>query len=161
MFFLSPWSLLWLATIPVLIQLWRMVSVRRRVVIPSLVPFEHLAQRTPKRRGRLVVNLLFWLQLAALIGLAAALAQPILVRPHARLTLAVLDTSASMTATDAFERARRALLAYVAAKPPASQLFIVTTAPVLPLLPQPTSDPVAVTRALDALRRALRTRAGA
>ncbi|OGX40177.1 MAG: hypothetical protein A3C53_07530 [Omnitrophica WOR_2 bacterium RIFCSPHIGHO2_02_FULL_68_15] len=152
MSFLSPWSLLWLASIPVLVWLWRLVSVRRRVVVPSLVPFEHLVARTPKRRGRLAVNALFWLQLGALAGLAAALAQPILFRPSAKLTLVILDTSASMTANDAFDRARRALLAHLAGKPPTAQVFVVATAPVLPLLPQPTSDALVLTRALEALR---------
>ncbi len=149
---LSPWALLWLGSVPVLLWLWRLVSVHRRVVVPSLVPFEHLVARTPKRRGRLAVNALFWLQLAALIGLAVALAQPILFRPHAKVTLVILDTSASMNAGDTFDRARRTLLAHLAGKPPTAQLFVVTTAPVLPLLPQPTSDALVLTRALDTLR---------
>ena len=152
MSFLAPWSLLWLGAIPALLWLWRLVSVRRRVVVPSLVPFERLVARTPKRRGRLIVNALFWLQLAALIGLTLALAQPVLFQQHARLVLAILDTSASMTAGDTFEQARRALLVQLAGKPPTAQILIVTTAPVLPLLSQATSDPVALTRALEAAR---------
>jgi hypothetical protein len=152
MSFLNPWSLLWLASIPVLIQLWRLVSVRRRVVVPSLIPFEHLAARTPKRRGRLAVNALFWLQLAGLTGLALALAQPVIFRPREKLTLVLLDTSASMTAGDAFETARRSLMSRVARKSPTEQLFIMTTAPVLPLISQATSDGIALTRALEALK---------
>lgn len=149
MSFLSPVSLLWLAAIPVLVYLWRIVSTRRRIAVPSLVPFESLLRRSPTRRGRLVVNVLFWLQCAALVGLALALARPVVFKRPAKLTLAILDTSASLLAGNGFERARGALLAHVAAKRPTEEVFIVTTSPVRPLLPRPTSDTVALTRAIN------------
>ena len=152
MSFLSPLGLLWLAAIPVLIHLWRIVSTRRRVAVPSLVPFESLLRRSPTRRGRLVVNILFWLQCAALAGLALALARPVVFKRPAKLTLAILDTSASLLAGNRFERARGALLAHVAAKRPTEELFIVTTAPVRPLLSRPTSDAVLLTRAINGVQ---------
>ena len=54
----------------------------------------------PANRGitLLVVNLLFWLQLAALLGSVLALARPQLIRPGSQTTLVILDTSASMAA---------------------------------------------------------------
>ena len=156
MTFLSPLGLLWLFSIPVLVWLWRMSATRRQIQVPSLIPFERLLKRPPRRRTRLVVNVLFWLQLAALIGLALALARPVIVRRRARTVLAVLDTSASMSAgrrgSSAFERARQALLAAVAGKSPAEQWFLMTTSPVAPLTPQPTSDGVALARALHEVR---------
>ncbi len=153
---LSPWSLVWLGSIPLLLWLWRLASTKRQIRIASLVPFEHLLRRAPQGRARLVVTALFWLQLAALIVLALALARPVLLRPRANTILAILDTSASMGAkhrgTSAFDQAKRALLTRVARKSPADQMMVMTTSPVTPLTPQPTSDPVALTRAIEGLR---------
>jgi len=152
---LSPWSLLWLASVPVLVWLWRMTSSRRQVRVSSLVPFEHLLRRPPRFRSRLFVNVLFWLQLAALIGLAAALSQPVVFGRPARRILAVLDTSASLAAPDggasAFERARRALLGRIARKAARDEMLIMTTAPVEAATPKPTSDAAALSRAVRAL----------
>ncbi|MBI2495056.1 MAG: VWA domain-containing protein, partial [Candidatus Omnitrophica bacterium] len=114
MHLLSPLGLLGLLSLPVLLWLWRLSAARRPVHVPSLIPFEHLLRRQPRRRTRLVVNGLFWLQLAALAGLALALAQPVVFQRQANTSLIVLDTSASMGArwkgSTAFEHARRALL---------------------------------------------------
>ncbi|MBI4343090.1 MAG: VWA domain-containing protein, partial [Candidatus Omnitrophica bacterium] len=149
---LSPLGLLWLVSIPILCWIWRFTATQHRRQVPSLVPFERLLKRPPKRLTRLVVNTLFWLQLAALLGGALALAQPALVRPPSRTTLVVLDTSASMGAvsgsTSALERAKRALLRRVARKRPTEQLFLVATSPLSPLTPQPTSDAAALRRAI-------------
>lgn len=161
MTFLAPGALIWLASIPVLLWLWRLASTRRQSLIPSLIPFEHLLRRAPKRRSRLVVTLLFWLQLAALLGLTAALARPVLMRPRARTVLVLLDTSASMGArapglfgggATAFERAQRALLSRLARKSPADQWLVVTTAPVASLTPQPTSDAATLRQAIERAR---------
>ncbi len=150
---LSPFGLLWLGAIPVLLWLWRLASTHRHVQVPSLIPFEHLVKRQARRRHHLAVNALFWLQLLALIGAAIALAGPVLLRPQAKTTLVVLDASASMAAGGSngsiFERAKQAVLTRVVRKAGADQFLIVASAPVSPLTPQPTADPVALTRALD------------
>jgi len=149
---LTPWALVWLASVPALVWLWRFAATRRQVPIPSLIPFERLLARPPKRVSRVVVNLLFWLQLAALIALALALAQPVMFQPRAKTLLAVLDTSASMAAgprgAEAFEEGRQALLWRIAKKAPTEQVFIMRTAPGGPLTPQPTSDAVSLLQAV-------------
>ena len=152
---LSPWSLLWLGSIPVLVWLWRLASTHRRTTIPSLIPFEHLLKRSSLRRRRLVTNLLFWLQLAALSLLTPALARPAVVQRQGDLILAVLDTSASMGAREGgssvFEQAKQALLSRLAARPSKDRIFVVTSAPVKPLFIQPTSDRAALTQAVREL----------
>lgn len=156
MMLLNPLALLWFGSIPVLLWLWRLASTHRRTRIPSLVPFERLVKRQSRHRTRLVVSLLFWMQLAALCGLTLALAQPVIKQPHTRVLFMVVDTSASMGArsndSSALERARRALLARIARKAPTEEGFIMITSPVTAVTPQPTSDGVALTRAVQGLR---------
>ena len=153
---LSPLALLWLGAIPVLLWLWRLASTHRQVQVPSLVPFEHLLKRPPRRRTRLLVNALFWLQLAALIGLALVLAQPALVAKRAKTILAVLDTSASMSArlhgASRFEQAKQSLLTQIARKAITDEWLVMTTAPVSAITPHPTSDGTVLARAIHALR---------
>lgn len=153
---LSPWALLWLGSIPVLVWLWRRTSTRRQIRVPSLIPFEHLLRRPPRHRSRLVVNVLFWLQLGALISLALAMAQPILSTRRARTTLVILDTSASMGASlrgsSALAHAQRALAERIARAAPTEQFFLVTTSPVSAITQRPTSDRLALRQAVQALR---------
>ena len=108
---LSPLALLWLGSVAALLWLWRLSATRRQTRVPSLVPFVHLLRRPPHRRSRLFINLLFWLQLAALIILAFVLAQPVWFRPATKTVLVIVDTSASMEARlrgpSAFTRAIR------------------------------------------------------
>ena len=151
MSFLAPWALVWLGSIPVLLWLWRLSSTKRQVRVSSLIPFERLLKRAPKRRTRLVVTLLFWLQLAILLGLILAVSRPMVFQRRARTILVVLDTSASMDAGGTFEQAKAALLTRLARKGPTDQAFVMTTSPVAPLTPRPTSDTVALTRAAQAL----------
>jgi hypothetical protein len=136
MSFLSPWALLWLGTVPVLLWLWRLASTNRRITIPSLVPFEHLMRRAPIRRSRLVVNALFWLQLAALLLLTASLLQPVLFRRSAKTILIVVDTSASMGAQRVFEQATRKLRERIA-RAGAADFYVMSSAPVQLLTEQP------------------------
>ena len=149
MTFFSPFQLLWLATIPVLLWLWRLAAAQRTVRIPSLVPFEHLMQRLARRRRQLVVNALFWLQAAAIVLLAAALARPALWQRRARTVLVVLDTSASMGAVQRgstlWARGTRQLLARLRATRGDRVLFM-TTAPVRALSPEPLRDPAQIAR---------------
>jgi hypothetical protein len=144
MTFLAPLGLIWLASLPVWVWLWRLSASRRVVRVPSLVPFEHLVRRQARRRTRLVVNSLFWLQLAALLALILAIARPALLRPHVRRWLVIVDTSASMAArrgsTTAMARARQAARDQIRRKAAADAVLLMTTAPVHAVTPRPTSD---------------------
>ena len=141
---LLPWALLWLGTIPVLVWLWRYATSTRQIPIASLIPFEHLVRRPLNKRTRLDVNVLFWLQLAVLGFIALALAEPILMGARAKTTVVLLDTSASMGATTGgaapLQHAKYHLLARIARKGGLERFFLVTTAPVNVLTPEPTSD---------------------
>ena len=156
MSFLSPWALLWLASIPVLVWLWRLASTRRQLRVASLVPFEQLLKRPPRRRSRLFVNVLFWLQLAALLLLTLALMQPIVFARRAKTTLVLVDTSASMGAEvrgrSVFDRARQRLRGRLARKAHADRWLVVASAPASALSAQPTGDPVQLGQAIDALQ---------
>src|SRR3989338_1250908 len=142
MSFLEPAALWWLAGVPVLVWLGRLAATRRQWKVPSLVPFEHLLARASLRRRLLSVNPLFCLQLVALLLLAVALAQPVVERPRGRTVLAVLDTSASMGAGDAFDRARRLLRGRLARLGARDQVLLITTAPIRPvtLTPIPAAE---------------------
>ncbi len=154
MTFATPAGLLWLLSVPVLVWLWRLASTQRQFHIPSLIPFEHLVKRPPRRRSRVVVNRLFWLQLAALLAAALALAQPLWFQRRAKTVLVILDNSASMGArlrgSTAFDRAVGAVGSRLRRKAPADRWLLMTTSPVEPLAREPSSDG-------DALRRALET----
>lgn len=156
MSFLSPLALLWLVSIPVLLWIWRFAATHRQISIPSLVPFEHLLRRPPRRRTRLLVNTLFWLQLAALILLVLALVQPVIVQPRPKTILAVLDTSASMSGRlrgpSRFELAKRQLARRIARKAPQDQYFIVSTAPVTAVTPEPSGESARLGQVVDAVR---------
>ncbi len=142
--FLAPLGFLWLGSIPVFIWLWRLASSNRQTKVASLIPFEHLIRRTSTRRRRLVINWLFWMQLAALLIAALALSQPLVSVVRGKTILAILDTSASMGAAHgpsaAFEQAKQAMIQRLARKAPADQVLLMTTAPAVPLTPEPVTD---------------------
>jgi len=144
MTFLSPIALCWLASIPVLVWLWRFTASRHRTVIASLVPFQHLMRKAAKRRTRVLPNLLFWLQLLILALAALALADPALPPRPMRTLLVLLDTSASMGAMDdggtPFGRARALLDRRLAEKSADERVVIMTTAPVNPVTQAPEAD---------------------
>lgn len=129
MSFLAPWAFLAALSIPALIWLWRFSATQHRTVVPSLAPFAHLLRRPPSRRTRLLVNALFWLQLAALILLTAALAEPVRLGRHPRTTLVLLDTSASMRAGSAWPKATQGALSWLARRGPDERVVVVQTAP--------------------------------
>jgi hypothetical protein len=153
---LSPFALIGLGSLPVLLWLWRLAGTQRQIRIPSLVPFEHLLRRAPRRRTRLVVNTLFWLQLAALLLLALALARPVIMQRRPKTVLAVLDTSASMGAKSRgpsrFEQAMRQLQRRISRKAPQDQWFIVATAPVAAVTPEPSDDAGPLRQAVERVR---------
>ncbi len=144
MTFLLPLALAWLGSIPVLIWLWRHAASRRQIRIPSLVPFEHLLRRAPTHRTRLIVNWLFWLQLACLALTAFALSEPVWIGHRARTTLAIIDTSASMAASlggpSPFQQAKQELLARIGRKGTRERFFLIASAPATPLTMQPITD---------------------
>ena len=152
---LSPLSLFWLASVPALVWLWRFASSRHQTRIPSLIPFEHLLRRPPTRRTRVLVNVLFWLQLIALVLLAFALAEPVWQGRRSSTILAVLDTSASMGASGGgaspFQRATRDLLSRIDRQFPPARFLVVTTSPVRLLTPEPTSDAAELHRLIEAV----------
>lgn len=152
----SPLALAWLASLPILLWLWRLFATRRQVRIPSLVPFEHLLRRALRRRTRLVVNVLFWLQLAALTGLTGALAGPVVFPRQARTILVVVDTSASMAARrlggTVFDHAKRRLLDRLRRTHSADQVFLVASAPVAAITEQPERDQAELADAVERLR---------
>ena len=147
---------MWLWSIPVLVWLWRLASTRRQLRVASLVPFEQLLKRPPRRRSRLFVNVLFWLQFAVLLLLALALTQPVMFVRRAKTTLVLIDTSASMGAQvrgrSVFEQARQRLRGRLTRKAHADQWLMVASAPVSALTAQPTADTVALGQAIDALQ---------
>lgn len=151
MTFLSPLAVLWLASLGPLIWLWRLAATRQQVEVPSLAPFEHLLRRPPQRRRRLMVNRLFWLQVAALVVGTMALMRPQWWGHPAQTTLIVLDTSASLGARagagSVFEEAKRRARSYIDAV--RGPRFVVTTAPVVPLTPEPASDASEARGAVD------------
>jgi len=153
MSFLMPWGLAALASIPALIWLWRFAASRQQTVLPSLVPFEHLLRRPPTRRTQLLVNLLFWLQAAALLLASLALAEPALLTARTRTVLVLLDTSASMAASvggpSPFQRATRALSSRLARKRPGERFFVVGTAPVRAITEAPSSDAMVLRQQVD------------
>lgn len=153
---LSPLALLWLLGIPVLVWLWRLAAAQRRTTVSSLAPFEHLLKRAPRHRSRLTVNLLFWLQLAGLAGVALALARPVIQSRSGATVLAILDTSAGLEARQrggtAFKRAQGALRSRLARKAPMTRVLLVTTAPPAAVTGEPTSDGLALNAAVDAQR---------
>jgi hypothetical protein len=107
----------------------------------SLAPFAHLLRRASARRTRLVVNVLFWLQLCILLFLALALANPVLFQRQAKTILVIMDTSASMAADwqgeSVFERAKQRLLERLARKGRADHVLVMASTPVTALTAGP------------------------
>jgi len=152
--FLFPLGLAWLASVPVLVWLWRYATSKHQIRVSSLVPFAHLLRRRPARRQRVVVNWLFWLQAACLVLIALALAEPAF-RGHAtRTVLLILDTSASLQATHRgsplLSAAKARLLSRIAHLGSRERALLVTTAPVRALTPEPTGDRFALQQLVGA-----------
>jgi hypothetical protein len=101
---LAPMSLAFLGLLPVIVLLYFLKLKRREEPVSSTYlwkrTIEDLRVNAPLQRLR--QNLLLWLQLALLALLVLALARPALtVRSGGgRRTICLIDTSASMTATD-------------------------------------------------------------
>ena len=103
--FFSPWNLLWL--LPLLggiLALWMLRRKRQEVTVSSLFLWQALLQDTQADRPfqRLRRNLLLFLQLLAAFLLIFAFARPFVYGRGltGRTLVVILDTSASMAATD-------------------------------------------------------------
>jgi Ca-activated chloride channel family protein len=102
MTFSSPWSLLWLLAVPVLVALYVWHQQRReryaeRWASPGLLP--NLVDRFPGRRRYIPIAIL----LAALAALIVGVARPhatVSVRREEATVMLAIDTSRSMGATD-------------------------------------------------------------
>lgn len=101
---LSPWWLLLVPLLYVVIILHTLHPERHRVLVPSTLLWQRVLRElaADARWRRLVANLLLLCQLAALACLILALTQPALLLPasRGRHDVILIDTSASMKATD-------------------------------------------------------------
>ncbi|MBK9944851.1 MAG: VWA domain-containing protein [Kouleothrix sp.] len=99
MSFLLPLGLLALLTLPIIVVLHLLRERRRRVAVPSLMHWQHLARRqTAERVRRLPLTLLLLLHLLAATLLGLALGRPQIAgrAGGARQLAVVLDLSTSM-----------------------------------------------------------------
>lgn len=156
----APAALWWLVLVPLVVLLYMLRARREPRVVSSTLLWERavrdLAARMPVRRFER--NLLLLLQVLAIAALALALARPSIALPG--LTgdgvVLVVDTSASMQATDvqpsrlaAAQQQARTLLAGLSSRQPVA-LITAGARPVL--LVEFTTNHAALGRALDRLR---------
>lgn len=106
---LYPLSLGMLVALPIILWLHLRRRRPRRVLVPALAPWLHLAAAAPPRRKRVPPSLLLLMHLlaAALLGLAAAGPRLAGKPGQARDRALVLDLSASMTAEGRWAEAQR------------------------------------------------------
>ncbi|NLN19123.1 MAG: VWA domain-containing protein [Firmicutes bacterium] len=101
---LSPWWLLLLPLLYLVIILHTLHPQHHRVLISSVLLWERVRRQlaADARWRRLVANLLLLVQLLALFSLILALAHPAFLRSASRLRqdIVLIDTSLSMNATD-------------------------------------------------------------
>lgn len=120
MSFLNPWAFLLLAAVPALVLLYFLKLKRPTVRVPSTLLWQKMIedQRVNSPFQRLRRSLLLLLQLLALLAAIAALTRPLLrARPTVGESLiAILDTSASMSAVEENGRTRLELAKAALAK---------------------------------------------
>ena len=160
MSFLNPAAFLFLLSLP-LILLFHLLRIRRQEVAVSSTRFWSEAQRdqrasAPFRRFRM--NLLFLLQVLAVLALTAALARPYrTVELHGdERTVLVLDTSASMKAEDVpggrFAAARAEALRLLADLGPGQSAAVIAAGREARVAAPFTEDRGALRRALECVR---------
>ncbi len=156
----APAALWWLVLVPLVVLLYMLRARREPRVVSSTLLWERaardLAARMPVRRFER--NLLLLLQVLAIALLALALARPSIALPglSGNGVVLVVDTSASMQATDvqpsrlaAAQKEARVLLAGLSPRQPVA-LLTAGARPVL--LVEFTTDRTALARALGSLR---------
>lgn len=128
----QPLGLLLGGTIAVLVLLYLRQRHRQSEAVPSLYLWRSLVDDPPRAR-RFQPDILFLLQLLALLALTLGVARPYLIeptaRPAARHTILVIDTTASTQAIDVapsrFDAARGLARARVDAMSPDDQAVII------------------------------------
>lgn len=133
--FLHPAALLFGLLWAVLIALYLWQRQRRRVDVPSLLLWQDVPEEIV-RSSRFTPDLLFFLQLAALTLLIAALAQPYFERasagPQPARHVFVLDNSASMAAREGrstrFDGARAAISERIGSLRDVDEIMLMTAA---------------------------------
>ncbi|GIW40752.1 MAG: VWA domain-containing protein [Candidatus Binatia bacterium] len=146
---------LWLGSLVALLVLFYLLErLRRKVLVPSLVLWEHL-EPDPLARRRFRPDWLFALQLAALLAVVGALGRPFFrggASPPAPREILVLDASASMKAREGkstrFEVAKRRAARIVQAWPPAAEGMLLLAGRVPEIRSGPTTDRAALLRSL-------------
>lgn len=102
--FTTPLALLGLLFVPAVVAMYLLRLRRTETVVPSTLLWQRLAADTEANAPwqRLRRSLLFLLQLLLVVALAVLAARPFLERPAglARDLIVIVDTSASMSATD-------------------------------------------------------------
>jgi hypothetical protein len=134
--FLSPWGLLGLIAIPLILLLYILKQKREKLTVSSLVLWQQVLRdmqaRTPWQKLR--KNLLMFLQLLAALLLVLALAGLALQFFHGdrESVILVIDTSLSMSSTDIqptrLNAAKKDALQYVKELPNNSRITVVTIA---------------------------------
>jgi Ca-activated chloride channel family protein len=156
--FSSPWSLLWLLAIPVLVAVYLWHQRRRerfaeRWASPGLLP--NLVDRFPGRRRYLPIAILLAALAALIVGVARPHATVSVKREEATVMLAI-DTSRSMGATDInpsrLAAAQNAANRLVDIVPKKFRVGIVSFSTRAQLALAPTTDRSLVREALGALK---------
>jgi Ca-activated chloride channel homolog len=158
MSFGSPWTLLWLLAIPVLVGAYLLRERRRdrfagRWTTPALLP--NLVDRAPGRKRHLPVAILLVALAALIVGVARPHATVSVPREEATVLLA-MDTSRSMGATDItptrLVAAQAAASHFVDLVPKKFRIGVISFSSRAQLALAPTDDRALAQRAIATLR---------
>src|SRR5580765_3025160 len=157
--FASPLALLGLLFVPAVVAMYLLRLRRRETIVPSTLLWQRLAAdveaNAPWQKLRRSLLLLLQLLLVAILALLAA--RPFLERPAglAHDIVLVLDTSASMAATDVtpnrLEAAKVAALEALRDLPAGGKVSVVTADRTARIVVNETSDMGRVRQALDGI----------
>ncbi len=156
MSFLSPIALVFAATLPVVVVFYLLKRKRVVKLVSSTLLWQKFLAETQASAPfqRLRHNWLLVLQLVLLALAVLALARPFLTGDarHTRLSVVILDGSASMQSTDEspsrFERARSEALRMVDSLSGNEQMLVLLAGVTTEVKQSPTSDKAALRRAL-------------
>src|SRR5438046_2324372 len=158
--FLSPLAFFFAFTIPIVIVFYLLKLKRKVRVVPSTVLWIKFIQDAKANAPfqKLKKNLLLLLQLLALALMIFALSRPYFAAKAkpSKLQIVILDTSASMQATDEppsrFEAAKREALKLVSALGDNDRMMVVKAASHTAVVSSPTSEKDKLRRAINYLR---------
>ncbi|MCR4436780.1 MAG: BatA domain-containing protein [Clostridiales bacterium] len=134
MTFYSPWSLLFLLTVPAIIALYLLKQRHREHTVSSLYLWQEVLKDMEVRSPwqKLKRNILMLLQIAATILLSLALSRPFLDTPFGKAgnVIVVMDTSMSMQASDVapsrLEAAKRQAAGLISDLPPGTLVTLIS-----------------------------------